>query len=61
MAVLAQTDAPEQLLQQVAERVAMIREDDQRQEISAYVQIMAGLKYNKSIIRQLFQESFMRE
>lgn len=33
----------------------------QRPEISAYTQILAGLKYNQDLIRQLFREGMMRE
>ena len=33
----------------------------QRLEISAYTQILAGLKYEKDLIRQLFWEGMMRE
>ena len=33
----------------------------QRLVISAYTQILAGLKYEKDLIRQLFREGMMRE
>lgn len=36
-------------------------EPRQRPEISAYTQILAGLKYEKDLIRQLFREGMMRE
>lgn len=32
-----------------------------RPEISAYTQILAGLKFRKDLIRQLFREGVMRE
>jgi predicted transposase/invertase (TIGR01784 family) len=60
LAPLAATTQPQVLLQQVLEKVNQL-EPRQRPEISAYTQILAGLKYNKDLIRQLFQEGMMRE
>ncbi len=34
---------------------------EKRAEISSYTQILAGLKYKKDLIRQLFREGMMRE
>ncbi|MFQ4146063.1 DUF4351 domain-containing protein [Chlorogloeopsis sp. ULAP02] len=48
------------LLQQVVEKVNQISVN-KRGEISAYTQILAGLKYRKDLIRQLFREGMMRE
>jgi predicted transposase YdaD len=39
----------------------MIEEIDQRQNISACVQILAGLQFEKNIIQQLFREEIMQE
>ena len=36
-------------------------EPDERREVSGYVQLMAGLKYDKGIIRRVFREGMMRE
>ncbi|MCG9890738.1 MAG: DUF4351 domain-containing protein [Thermosynechococcaceae cyanobacterium MS004] len=33
----------------------------QRQELSAYAQLIAGLRFDKALIRQVFQEGIMRE
>jgi predicted transposase/invertase (TIGR01784 family) len=55
------TKAPsEALLQAVAQRLSEL-EDPQRQETSGYVQLLAGLKFEKEVIRQIFQEGMMRE
>ena len=34
---------------------------EEKQEISSYVQLMAGLKYDKDSIRRIFREDIMRE
>jgi predicted transposase YdaD len=60
LAPLAATTQPQTLLQQVVERVNQLQ-PGQRPEISAYTQILAGLKYKKDLIRQLFREGMMRE
>ncbi|MEH2263264.1 Rpn family recombination-promoting nuclease/putative transposase [Nostoc sp.] len=60
LAPLAATTQPQGLLQQVVEKVNRL-EPRQRPEISAYTQILAGLKYNQDLIRQLFREGMMRE
>ncbi|MBX9256954.1 Rpn family recombination-promoting nuclease/putative transposase [Desmonostoc muscorum CCALA 125] len=60
LAPLAATTQPQVLLQQVVTKVNQL-EPRQRPEISAYTQILAGLKYNQDLIRQLFREGMMRE
>lgn len=60
-APLAQTNHPETLLQQIAEQVATIGPIQDQRQVSAYVQLMAGLKYNKEAIKQVFSEGIMRE
>ncbi|MFN6516267.1 MAG: Rpn family recombination-promoting nuclease/putative transposase [Nostoc sp. CreGUA01] len=60
LAPLAATTQPQALLQQVVGKVNQL-EPTQRPEISAYTQILAGLKYNQDLIRQLFREGMMRE
>ncbi|QIR37497.1 Rpn family recombination-promoting nuclease/putative transposase [Tolypothrix sp. PCC 7910] len=61
LATLAQSNSPEDLLQQVATAVDMIEETDERQNISACVQVLAGLRFDKSLITQLFREDIMQE
>ena len=60
LAPLTATTQPQALLQQVVVKVNQL-EPRQRPEISAYTQILAGLKYNQDLIRQLFREGMMRE
>ncbi len=48
-------------MEQVAQRVAMIEEPAQRQSISACVQVLAGLRFEKSLIQGLFRREIMRE
>ncbi|BAY42532.1 hypothetical protein SAMD00079811_01090 [Scytonema sp. HK-05] len=61
LATLARSDSPNSLLEQVAAAVGMIEENDERQNISACTQILAGLRFNKNLIRQLFREEIMQE
>ncbi len=61
LATLARSDSPNSLLEQVAAGVDMIEENDERQNISACTQILAGLRFNKNLIRQLFREEIMQE
>jgi predicted transposase/invertase (TIGR01784 family) len=61
LATLAATQSPEQLLNQVAQRVSTIESTQQRREASAYVQLLAGLRFDKTLIRQVFREDIMRE
>ncbi|QLE55282.1 DUF4351 domain-containing protein [Nostoc sp. TCL26-01] len=60
LAPLTATTQPQQLLQRVVQQVSQV-EPTQRPEISAYTQILAGLKYRKDLIRQIFREGMMRE
>lgn len=61
LAPLAAAPVPEQLLNQFAQQVSRIESVQQRREASSYAQILAGLKFNKALIRQVFQEGMMRE
>ncbi|NDJ24119.1 DUF4351 domain-containing protein [Nostoc sp. B(2019)] len=61
LATLAQTNSPQALLEQVAASVDMIEETNERQNISACVQVLAGLRFDKSLIKQLFREEIMQE
>ncbi len=61
LATLSAADSPLQLLQQVALQVGTIESSEQRQELSAYAQLIAGLRFDKALIRQVFQEGIMRE
>lgn len=59
-APLAATTQAEGLLQRVAEQLSQL-EEEQRQEVSGYTQILAGLRFEKSLIRQLLREDMMQE
>lgn len=61
LATLARTNSPQALLAQVAASVDMIEEIDERRNISASVQVLAGLRFEKGLISQLFREEFMQE
>jgi predicted transposase YdaD len=58
---LTQTDSPQALLAQVAQRVARIPDRDERQNIAGCTEILAGLRFEKDIIRQFFREDIMQE
>jgi len=60
-AALTRTQDSTRLLDRVVQQVAEIPEVTERQEMSAYVQLMAGLKYDKEVIRRVFREGMMRE
>ncbi len=61
LATLAQTDSPQGLLAQVAEQVARIPDREQRQNISGCTEILAGLRFEKDLIRRFLREDIMRE
>jgi predicted transposase/invertase (TIGR01784 family) len=59
-AALAQTNCPPILLERVAVQVAMM-ETTEQQNIAVLVQLLAGLRFDKKLIRQFFREGVMRE
>jgi predicted transposase YdaD len=61
LAPLCQTDSPRDLLSQVAIEVAKIEERQERQNTAGYTEILAGLRFEKSLIRQLLSEDIMQE
>ena len=61
LAVLARTDSPTSLLQEVAARVDIIEQRQQKSDISAYTEVLAGLKFDLDLIRRFFREDLMRE
>ncbi len=60
-APLAATQNPDQLLDRAAQQINQIQPTQRRQEVSTYLQVLAGLKYNKDSIRRIFREGMMRE
>ncbi len=62
LAVLASTDPPYSgLLEQVAVEIDKIEEPEQQQNITACVEVLASLKFDKQLIRQYFREELMEE
>ncbi|PSM49146.1 hypothetical protein C7Y66_11030 [Chroococcidiopsis sp. CCALA 051] len=61
LATLAQADSPNTLLEQVSTQLDMIESREQRSNISACVEILAGLRFEESIIRQYLREDIMKE
>jgi len=61
LASLARAAAPVELLNRVAIEVGKIEEVATRREIANCAQILAGLRFDESLIRQVFREGIMRE
>ena len=60
-AALAQTDSPAALLQQVAAQVDMIEEPEEQRNISACVEVLASLRFDRNFIQQFLREELMQE
>ncbi|MBD2441425.1 DUF4351 domain-containing protein [Nostoc sp. FACHB-110] len=61
LAPLTRTNSPQRLLSQVAQSLARIPDSNVRQDIVAYTEILAGLKFEKGLIRQFLSEDVMQE
>ncbi|RUT05304.1 hypothetical protein DSM106972_041250 [Dulcicalothrix desertica PCC 7102] len=61
LAPLAQTSTPEALLSQVAQKIATISNKGERQDTAGYTEILAGLRFDKNLIRNLLSEDIMKE
>lgn len=61
LAVLSQPQNKKDLLNWVAEHVKKIDNIDERNLISSCTQILAGLRFQKEVIHQVFKEGMMRE
>ncbi len=61
LAPLCRTDSPRELLSQVAQEVTTIADRETRQNTAAYTEILAGLRFEKELIRQLLSEDIMQE
>lgn len=61
LAVLSKSEEPDRLLNRVAEEVKMIENKDERGVISTCTQVLAGLRFKKDRIQQVFKEGMMRE
>jgi predicted transposase YdaD len=60
-AALASKEPNEELLTQVAQEVSKMESTAQRLETASYVQILAGLRFDKTLIKRLFHEDIMKE
>lgn len=58
---MAASESPVELLNRVAIEVGKIEEVATRREIANCAQILAGLRFDESLIRQVFREGIMRE
>lgn len=61
LAALTKSNSPQTLLEDVAEQVARIEDIEQKQNIGSCAGILAGLRFEENLIRQLFREDIMRE
>jgi predicted transposase YdaD len=61
LAPLKRTSSPQGLLSQISENVAKIVDRETKQDIAAYTEILAGLRFEKNLIRQLLSEEIMQE
>jgi predicted transposase/invertase (TIGR01784 family) len=60
LATLSQTNSPRTLLEQIATQIATIEEPNQQADLLACTQVLAGLRFEKDLIRQLFRKETMR-
>ena len=60
-AALTQVEKSDAFLQQISDRVDRIESLEEKCQVSSYVQLMAGLKYDKTIVKRIFREDIMRE
>jgi predicted transposase/invertase (TIGR01784 family) len=61
LAVLARSDSPQVLLEQVAQRVDRIEDSEQQRGIIACTGILAGLRFDTNLIRSFLRIDIMRE
>lgn len=61
LAPLAASDNYESLLSEIAKQISKIESQEQKREINTCTQILAGLKFEQSVIRQFLREGIMRE
>ncbi|WP_211176285.1 DUF4351 domain-containing protein [Brasilonema sp. UFV-L1] len=58
---MIQTDSPQRLLSQIAQSIARISDRETKQNIAAYTEILAGLRFEKDLIQQFLREEIMQE
>jgi predicted transposase/invertase (TIGR01784 family) len=61
LAVLAKVDNPRAILEQVAAKVNIIEDRRQQINVSACVQLLAGIRFDADLINAYFREDIMQE
>jgi predicted transposase YdaD len=61
LAPLTRTDSPTALLSQIAQTVATISDITEQQNITGCLGILAGLRFDKDLIRQFLREEVMQQ
>ncbi len=61
LATLARAEKPEQLLEQVAERVMHLLPEQGRSELAGCAAVLAGLRFDRQFIKSVFREEIMQE
>jgi len=61
LAVLARSEQPEQLLVEVAEKVSKIADESQRSDLTAAAGILAGLRFDRDLVRRIFRREIMMQ
>ncbi len=61
LATSAATQKPETLLTQISQQISNIESLEQRQDVAICAQLLAGLKFKKTLINQFFREEIMQE
>ncbi|MGK7872677.1 MAG: DUF4351 domain-containing protein [Xenococcaceae cyanobacterium] len=60
-APLTQSNSPEDLLTEVANKVNQIEDIEQKQSIASCTEILAGLRFKEDLVRSLFREEIVKE
>ncbi|MGF1675742.1 MAG: Rpn family recombination-promoting nuclease/putative transposase [Rivularia sp. (in: cyanobacteria)] len=61
LAPLTKTTSPQTLWEQVKESIAKISDRETKKNTAAYVEILAGLKFEKDLIRKFLSEDIMQD
>ena len=61
LAALAKTSQPRELLAQVAGKVDTIESRVMQSNVSACIQLLAGIRFNENLIKAYFREDIMKE
>jgi len=61
LATLCRAESKAELLEEVAEKTRQIEPIRERRNVSNWIQLMAGLRFDEEFIKAIFQEGIMRE